>query len=59
MKQAHMQQHGWALRALSKISQTEKDKYCIIQLTCGTPKIKQTGEYNKKIDSQTQRTNQW
>ena len=52
-----MQQHGWALRALSEMSQTEKDKYCIIQLTCGTQKIKQTGEYNKKTDSQTQRTN--
>ena len=33
---------------LSEISQTEKDKYCMISLLCRIWKIKQTGEYNKK-----------
>ena len=38
---------------LSEISQTEKDKYCMISLTCGIKKIKQTSEHNKKeTDSQ-------
>ena len=32
---------------LSEISQTEKDKYCMISLICGILKIKQTNEYNK------------
>ena len=32
---------------LSEISQTEKDKYCMISLTCGILKIQQTSEYNK------------
>ena len=32
---------------LSKVHQTEKDKYCIIPLICGSLKIKQTSEYNK------------
>ena len=37
---------------LSEISQTEKDKYCMISLICGTYKI-QANEYNKKeSDSQ-------
>ena len=32
---------------------TEKDKYCMLLLTCGIFKIKQMSEYNKKeIDSQ-------
>ena len=43
---------------LSKVSQTEKDKYCMISLICGISKIQQTGEYNKKeADSQIWRTN--
>ena len=33
---------------LSEVSQTEKNKYCIISLTCGIQKIQQTNEYNKK-----------
>ena len=33
---------------LSEISQTEKDKYCMISLIRGMEKIKQTSEYNKK-----------
>ena len=33
---------------LSEISQTEKDKYCMISLICGILKIQQTSEYNKK-----------
>ena len=38
---------------LSEISQTEKDKYCMISLICGILKIQQTIEYNKKeADSQ-------
>ena len=37
----------------SKISQTEKDKYCMTSLVCGILKIQQTGGYNKKeADSQ-------
>ena len=44
---------------LSEISQTEKDKYCMISLICGILKIQQTSEYNKKeADSHIQRTNQ-
>ena len=31
----------------SEISQTEKDKYCIISLTYGIYKVKQASEYNK------------
>ena len=43
---------------LSGISQTEKDKYCMLSLICGILKIQQTGEYTKKeADSQIQRTN--
>ena len=37
---------------LSEVSQTEKDKYCMISLTCGIQKTEQK-------DSQTQRTNWW
>ena len=38
---------------LSEISQTEKDKYCMTSLICGSYKIQQTSEYNKKeADSQ-------
>ena len=38
---------------LSEISQTEKDKYCMISLICGIQKIQQTSECNKKeVDSQ-------
>ena len=33
---------------LSEISQTEKDKYCMISLACGILKIQQTSEYNKR-----------
>ena len=37
MKFCHLQQHGWTWRyyAKSRISQTEKDKYCMISLICG------------------------
>ena len=42
---------------LSEISQTEKDKYCMMLLRCGIQKNK-TSEYKKKeTDSQIQRTN--
>ena len=34
-----------------EISQTKKDKYCMISLICGIQKMKQTSEYNKKVDS--------
>ena len=38
---------------LSEISQTEKDKYCMVSLIFGILKIQQTSEYNKKeADSQ-------
>ena len=33
---------------LSEISQTEKDKYCLISFICGIWKIKQISEYNKR-----------
>ena len=33
---------------LSEISQTEKDRYCMISLTCGIWKIQWTSEYNRK-----------
>ena len=32
---------------LSEISQTEKEKYCMLSLVCGTLKKKQTSEYDK------------
>ena len=45
---------------LSEISQTEKDKYCMLSLICGTYKMKQTSEYNKKETcSQIKGTNYW
>ena len=38
---------------LSEMSQTEKDKYCMMSLICGIQKIQQTSEWNKKeADSQ-------
>ena len=38
---------------LSEISQTEKDKYCVISLICGIQKIKQANKYNNtEADSQ-------
>ena len=39
---------------LSEISQTEKDKYCTVSLTCGVKINKQT-----KLISQKQRIEQW
>ena len=43
---------------LSGISQSEKDKFCMISLICGMYKIQQTGEYTKEgIDSWIWRTN--
>ena len=43
---------------LSEISQTEKEKYCMISLIRGIYKIQQSSEYNEKeADSQIQRTN--
>ena len=32
---------------VSKISHTEKDKYCMISLICEPKKIQQTSQYNK------------
>ena len=38
---------------LSEISQTGKDRYCMVSLICGILKIQQISEYNKKqTDSQ-------
>ena len=37
--------------------QIEEDAYCMISLICGIEKYKQCSEYNKKEDSQMQRTN--
>ena len=43
---------------LSEISQTGKDKYCMISVIYRILKIQQTSEYNKnKAKVQTQRTN--
>ena len=33
---------------LSEISQTEKEKHCMLSLTCGIYKIKQMNKYEKK-----------
>ena len=33
---------------LSEVSQTEKDKYCMISLICGILKLQKSIEYNKK-----------
>ena len=41
---------------LSEISQTEKDKYCMISLLCRIWKIKQTGEYNNNNQKNTRLT---
>ena len=43
----------------SEISQAMKEKYRMISLICGSQKIQKTSEYNKKADSQMQRTNQF
>ena len=46
----HLQQHGGHY---AKWNKTEKDKHCITSLICGTWKLQQTSEYNKKeTDSQ-------
>ena len=47
---------------LSEISQTKKDKYCMISPNVESKKIQPTSEYSKKeADSQIQRTSdyQW
>ena len=36
---------------LREVHQTEKDKYCMIPLICGSLKIQQTSEYNKRRSS--------
>ena len=43
---------------LSEISQIEKDKDCMLSLQCGTKKkkIQQTSEYDKKKQTEIQRT---
>ena len=45
---------------LSEVSQTEKDKYCMISLICGIQKD-DTNEliYKTETDSQTSKTNLW
>ena len=44
---------------LSEISQTEKDKYCMISLTYGIFKIQQTSEYNNKKRRYRKRTSDY
>ena len=39
---------GLEVIMLSKISQTEKDKYCMLSLIRGIEKVQHTSEYNKK-----------
>ena len=44
---------------LREVSQTQKDKYCIIQLMCGIEKKKATNEliYRTEIELQMQKIN--
>ena len=44
---------------LGEVSQTDKDKYYIVSVTCGI--LKETNEliYKTETDSQTQKTNLW
>ena len=45
---------------LSGISQTEKDKYCMISLIYGIYKIKLSNKYNKtETESYIHKTNWW
>ena len=46
---------------LSEESQTEKDRYHMISLICGSKKQNDTDEliYKTETDSQTQKTNLW
>ena len=44
---------------LSEISHIEKDKYCMIPLTCGIQKTKQMNNNKTQTDSQMQETNWW
>ena len=45
---------------LSEISQTEKDKYCMISHISGIQKTKEMNTYNKtETELQIQRTNRW
>ena len=48
-KICHLRQHGWLEGImLSEISQTEKDKYCMMSLIYEIYKTEQASEYNKK-----------
>ena len=39
-------------------NKSDKDKYCMLPLTCGVWKLKQTNQYNKaETDSQIETTN--
>ena len=46
MKSCHLWQHGWTLGGITlrEISQTEKDKYCMISLFCAILINKQTNK---------------
>ena len=59
MKFCHLQQHGWLKGiVLGEISQTEKDKYCMISIMCVTTLYNKLVKVKKeKADSQIQRTN--
>ena len=39
MKCCHLKQRGWTLRALYQVQKSEKDKYCMVSLTCVIQKI--------------------
>ena len=43
---------------LSEVSQTEKDKYCMLSLICGIQKYNKLVNIAKKVDSHVQRANQ-
>ena len=45
-KSCHLQQQGWTL---SEMSQTEKDKYCVIYPICGTGGGGETKSKKKKL----------
>ena len=42
---------------LSEVSQTEKDKYCMLSLICGIQKYNKLVNIAKKVDSHVQRAN--
>ena len=44
------------LEGIMPSNMSDKDKYCMISLTCEIQHIQQTSEYNKEADSEIQRS---